>query len=440
VVRLKGGDPGVFGRLAEEIEPLHEAGVDWEIVPGVTAALAAAAVAGMPLTSRQDASSITIVTGHEAFDKRARIGFSDLAALPGTLVVYMGVEQVARWSRDLLAAGRPGDTPVTLVSRCTWPDQRVSTTTLDRCASVIAEQGWLSPAIVIVGPVAHGPMANRPLAGRRVMVTRPVGQGDELTRLLVAEGADCLGVPLAVIEPPSSWAPLDEALGRADLYDWIVLTSVNGVRSFVERMRATSRDGRCLGTARLAVIGPATRQALEAAGLVADLEPREPRSEGLLEALEGAPRGARFLLLRADRSREVLRPGLEARGHRVDDVIVYRNRPVERVPREVMQEIERSRIDWITLTSPSIARAACAAFGPLLSQWKIATISGLTSEAVRAAGFSVTAEAAEASSAGLVAAMVGAERVAGSDSPSRPILPSSSGGSTESPGTLTTGS
>ncbi|NCA11178.1 uroporphyrinogen-III C-methyltransferase, partial [bacterium] len=154
VVRLKGGDPGVFARLAEEQQPLLEAGVPWEIVPGVTAAMAAAAVAGVPLTSRAAASSVTLLTGHEADDKGSTLDFESLARLPGTLVVYMGVEQVATWSRALIKAGRRGDTPVTLVSRCSWPDQRTCFTTLADCGSELDRRGWTAPAIVIIGEVA----------------------------------------------------------------------------------------------------------------------------------------------------------------------------------------------------------------------------------------------------------------------------------------------
>jgi siroheme synthase len=192
VVRLKGGDPAVFGRLSEELGPVREAGIRVEIVPGVTAAAAAAAAAGIPLTSRSAASSLTILTGHEASEKREGIDFQSIAALPGTLAIYMGVEQVERWSKGLLSAGKPSDTPVTIVSHCSWPDQRIAVSTLARCAADFKQHDWPAPAVVIVGEVAQpvdGPSAvaiRGPLAGRRVLNTRPAAQGDDVDALVRA--------------------------------------------------------------------------------------------------------------------------------------------------------------------------------------------------------------------------------------------------------------
>jgi uroporphyrinogen III methyltransferase/synthase len=188
VVRLKGGDPSVFARLTEELEPLREAGIQVDFVPGVTAALAAAAAAGVPLTSRDGASSLTIVTGREADEKADGIDFHSLAALSGTLAIYMGVEQAARWSRQLVAAGKSPDTPVTVVSRCSWPDQRVGITTLARCAADFLRHGWLSPAVVIVG--AAGVVEAGPLGGELVLVTRPMGQETEIVTAVRSAGGE----------------------------------------------------------------------------------------------------------------------------------------------------------------------------------------------------------------------------------------------------------
>jgi len=412
VVRLKGGDPSVFARLVEELEPLREAGIGVEFVPGVTAALAAAAAAGVPLTSRSAASSLTIVTGHAADDKTAGIGFPALAAVPGTLVVYMGVEQLADWSADLLAAGKPGDTPVTVVSRCAWPDQRIASTTLGRCAADAIRQGWQPPAVVIVGEAAQPLAARGPLAGRCVLVTRPAGQGDELAALIRAAGGDCLHVPLVRIAPPESWAALDEAIARADTYDWIVCASANGVRAFVERLRHAGCDARALGTARLAAIGPATRREFERAGLHVDLAPETFTSEGLSSAFADMPRGGRFLLVRADRGRDVLPTELRARGHVVDEVTAYLSLPVEAVEPATLAAVDRACVDWITITSSAIAEAAVRAFGDRLQRWRVASLSPITSATLRRAGVPVAAEAAEATSAGLVAAIVDRETAA----------------------------
>jgi uroporphyrinogen III methyltransferase/synthase len=419
VVRLKGGDPGVFARLAEELEPLRDAGIPVEFVPGVTAALAAAAAAGVPLTSRSAASSLTLVTGHEAEDKETACDFRSIATLPGTLAIYMGVEQAAHWSATLLAAGMPAATPVTIVSRCSWPDQRVATTTLERCAADIVHHAWRPPAMILVGAAAQA-SPQGPLAGRLVLVTRPAGQADELSALVRAAGGSCLHVPLVAILPPDSWTPLDAALERADSYDWIVLASVNGVRSFVSRLRAAGRDGRSLGTARLAAVGPATRRELAAAGLVADLAPDTFSSEGLVESFAGLPVRSRFLLVRAARGRELLRQELEARGHVVDEVAAYKSCPVDRLTDEERAAVEQSGVDWLVVTSPLIADTAVGIFGERLRRWRIASLSPVTTSALRRHGIAPDAEAATATMAGVVAAIAAAETGAPASSADSP--------------------
>lgn len=427
VVRLKGGDPGVFARLTEELEPLRQAGIRVEFVPGVTAALAAAAAAGVPLTSRDVASSLTIVTGREADEKADGIDFHSLAALSGTLAIYMGVEQAARWSQQLMAAGKSPDTPVTVVSRCSWPDQRVGTTTLATCAADFTRHGWQSPAVVIVG--AAGVVEAGPLEGELVLVTRPTGQEAEIVAAVGAAGGECLHVPVIRIADPPSWRPLDDAIARADTYDWIVFASSNGVRGFIRRMRRASLDGRALGSARLAAIGPATSRQLEESGFHCDLTPDSFRSEGLVAALGGQLRRGRFLLVRADKGRDVLRRGLEALGHHVDEVVAYESRPVEPLDPDTLALLDRLPIGWITLTSSSIAEAAAALFGERMRRWKIASISPVTTAAIEQAGLRPTVEAAEATVQGLVDAMRRREPPAGlrpsAESPSTVNLPPS---------------
>jgi uroporphyrinogen III methyltransferase/synthase len=411
VVRLKGGDPAVFGRLSEEMGPVREAGIAVEIVPGVTAASAAAAAAGIPLTSRAAASSLTILTGHEAADKREGIDFRQLAALPGTLAIYMGVEQVGRWSSGLLAAGKPADTPVTIVSHCSWPDQRIAVSALARCAADFERHNWPSPAVVIVGEVALpvdgvSTVAGRgPLASRRVLITRPPGQGDDLDILVRAAGGSCLRVPAIRIGPPASWHPLDDAIRQADTFDWIVFASVNGVRGFVERLRQAGLDGRSLGTARLAAIGPATRQALEHAGFACDLTPSQFRSEGITNALGQSPVPTRFLLVRANRGRDVMRRELEALGHVVREVTAYASEPVEVLDAATTATLDKVPIDWITVTSSLIAESAIRLFGSRILRWRIASLSPITSATLRHHGIEPTVEAATAVTESLVAAM-----------------------------------
>ena len=412
VVRLKGGDPTVFARLAEELEPLRRAGIAVEIVPGVTAACAAAAAAVVPLTSRTEASSLTLVTGHEARGKTEPVDFRPLAALPGTLAVYMGVEQLAGWSRDLIAAGRPADTPVTLVSRCSWPDERQATSTLGTCAADAAGAGWQSPAVMIVGPVV-AVAATGPLAGCEVIVTRPAGQQAELVARIRAAGGRPILAPVISIGPPASWAAVDAAIERLDTYDWIVFASANGVRGFLDRLRLAGRDGRALGTARLAAIGPATRASLEAAGYVCDLVPSDYRSEGLVEAFAEQPPGGRFLLVRAAAGRDLLRRELEARGHEVDEVAAYASEPVQALAAGAAERLPAGA--WVTVTSGAIAEAAVRLFGERMRGWRIASLSPVTSAALRRFGLEPAAEATAATTASLVEAIHRSVSGAGAD-------------------------
>ncbi len=411
VVRLKGGDPAVFGRLSEEMGPVWEAGIPVEIIPGVTAATAAAAAAGIPLTSRAAASSLTILTGHEAADKREGIDFRQLAALPGTLAIYMGVEQVERWSSGLLSAGKPADTPVTIVSHCSWPDQRIAVSTLARCAADFERHNWPSPAVVIVGEVAQpidgaSILADRgPLAGRRILNTRPLGQGDDLDALVRAAGGSSLHVPAIRIGAPESWQPLDEAIRQADTFDWIVFASANGVRGFVDRLREAGLDGRALGTARLAAIGPATREALEHAGFACDLTPTLFRSEGITAALVQSPRPSRFLLVRANRGRDVMRREFEAAGHAVREVTAYSSDPIDSLDAAIVTAIDQIPVDWITITSSLIAESSVQLFGPWIGRWRVASLSPITSATLRRHGIEPTVEASAAVTESLIAAM-----------------------------------
>jgi len=407
VVRLKGGDPAVFGRLAEELRPVREAGIPYEIVPGVTAMLAAAAAAGVPLTSRSTASHLTLLTGHEADEKASSLDLAALAALPGTLAVYMGVGRAAEWAARLVAAGRPTTTPVTIVSRCSWPDQRIATTTLGGCAEAFAIHHWPSPAVIIVGDVAEesaGPPA-LPLAGKRILLTRPAGQADELATAIAMLGGESLHVPVVEIVPPDSWEPFDTAIRQAGTFDWIVFASVNGVESFLARLRAARLDARALGTARLAAIGTATARRLDQAGLVCDLTPGISSSEGIVAALLPTIRAGRILLIRADRGRDVMRREFEAAGHEVNEVAAYSSRPVTTLDAATLARLESTPVDWVTITSGAIAESAARLFGDRMRSWRIASLSPITSAVLRGLGLPPQCEASDASAAALAAAI-----------------------------------
>lgn len=416
VVRLKGGDPSVFARYAEETRALEEAGIPFETVPGVTALLAAAAAAGVPLTRRDGASHLTLVTGHEAGDKGAALDYRQLASLPGTLAFYMGVAKAPHWAAELVAAGRPADTPVVVVSRCSWPDQRVVRTTLGALAAGTAAFPGPPPALVIVGqacgdrrPAGTPEPARRtaatPLSGRRVLLTRPDGQGGEIAAAVEALGGTCLRAPLVRITAPASWGPLDAAIRAADTFDWIVFASANGVRGFDDRLRAAGRDARALGSARLAAIGPATTRALADARLACDLEPDRSDSEGMLEALLPTMRRGRVLLVRAERGRDVMRVGLEAAGHQVTEAAAYAARPIDRLAPEVESALDDAPIDWVTVTSGVVAETAARVFAGRLGGWRIASISPVTSRVLEGLGFPPDCEAARPDGAALVAAM-----------------------------------
>jgi len=409
VVRLKGGDPGVFARLVEELQPVRDAGIDWEIVPGVTAALAAAAAAGLPLTNRAAASSLTFITGHGRRADPSRVDYALLARLPGTLAVYMGLDQARTWAGALLAAGRPPSTPVTVVSRVGWPDQHVDSSDLAGCAAGILDERCAPPAIVLVAMTAE-PAPPGPLAGQTILVTRPAGQSGDLVQALAEQGGTAIALPLVTIGPPPDPAAFDTALRRADGYDWIVFVSTNAVAAFRDRLRALGCDGRSLGTARIAAIGSATRAALEDAGWRCDLQPDDERSEGLLATLAGSVRGGRFLLLRADAGRDVLREGLRRAGHHVDEVAAYRAVPLEALPPGIAAGIDPHGIDWVTVTSGRIAEAACRLLGPQLRRCRVASISPVTSAVLRGHGIEPAAEADRPTTASLVGAIVTAVR------------------------------
>ncbi|HEX3655818.1 MAG TPA: uroporphyrinogen-III C-methyltransferase [Pirellulales bacterium] len=414
VVRLKAGDPAVFARAAEEVESLVAAGIAFEIVPGITAALAAGSHAGVSLTHRKLASAVAFVTGHEQDDKpAAAIDYAALATFPGTLVFYMGVTSAGAWSAALMAAGKPADTPVAVVRRCSWPDQQTLRGTLGSLAELVASHHLRPPAIVIVGDVVAWDQhacwfTDRPLWGQRVLVTRPAEQAAAARDLLEEFGAQVLLQPAIEILPPEDWALVDAHLARLTDYDWLVFSSANGVRYFLDRMEAGGGDLRRLGPLKLAAMGPGTAEALAKYRLRADLMPHEYRAESLAEALIAA--GARrVLLVRASRGREVLAEQLAATGASVDQVVAYRNQDVEQPDPETAAALAEGRVDWITVTSSAIARSLVRLYGPLLAHARLASISPITSATLRELGWQPAAEATEFTLPGLVRAIVAAD-------------------------------
>jgi uroporphyrinogen III methyltransferase/synthase len=408
VVRLKGGDPFVFGRGSEEVEALRAAGIDYEVVPGVSSAFGVPATAGVPVTHRGLSSSVTVVTGHVGDrSSPSTVAWEALARAGGTLVVLMGMENRAEIARLLIEGGRSPQTPVLVVEWGTTPQQRTVRVALERLGAVDLE----APATIVVGAVAGLDLAGRtrPLAGLSVVVTRPRAQSGELVAGLAEAGAEVMVLPVIAVTDPVDPLALQAAAGRAGGYDWIVFTSANAV----ERFLALVPDGRALAGARLAAVGPATAAALGARHLVADLVPDDASAEGLVAALassavparSGSPRG-RVLFPRAAGARDVLAPGLRALGFVVDEIEAYRTVPARASDGAGPDALDRAAgADVITFTSPSTVDAYLSLAGGRVPP-VVACIGPVTAEAARRAGLAVDVVAAEHSAAGLVDGLV----------------------------------
>jgi len=411
VVRLKGGDPLVFARAAEECQALRAAKIPFEIIPGITVALAAGSYVGVPLTHRGLASAVALVTGRECAGKTEDdLDYAALAKFPGTLVFYMGVTTAPEWSDGLLRGGMAADTPIVLVRRCSWPDQEAIHTTLGQVTAVLAKRRLRPPVITIVGRVASlEPVAqwftSRPLFGQRVMVTRPVDQAETLRTSLENLGAEVLMQPAIEIGPPADWTATDSAIARLDEFDWVVFSSANGVRYLLDRVLDSGRDMRAFGRQRLAAIGPGTAVELERYSLKADVIPDEYRAEGLAAALTEKAAGKRFLVIRASRGREVMADELRAAGGDVEQVVVYESRDTVAANDDVVAALRAGEIDWITVTSSAIARSLAAMFGDDLRRARLASISPITSQTLRELGYDIAVEACEYTMYGVVQAI-----------------------------------
>jgi uroporphyrinogen III methyltransferase/synthase len=404
VVRLKGGDPYVFGRGGEEAEALAAAGVPFEVVPGITSAIGAATYAGIPVTHRGLSTHFTVVTGHEDPTKeRTDVDWHALARTGGTLVILMGAGRVGDIAAALVDGGLAPDTPVAAVRNGTRPDQHAVRATL----ATIADAGVRSPSAIVVGAVAGLDLAwfeRRQLFGRSVVVTRAREQASELRNSLESLGAEVLELPTIAFEP------LDFALPPLHRYAWLVFTSANGVDAFFERgLAMAGYDTRALGALRVAAIGPGTVGALEARGVRPDLVPERFVAESLLEAFPapGSP-GERVLVVRPEEARDVLPEGLGARGHEVDVLSVYRT--VKAAPDDAMLErVRTGKVDAITFTSSSTVTNLCDVLGGVPDpQPVVVSIGPVTSDTARARGFRVDAEADPHTIAGVVDAVAAA--------------------------------
>jgi uroporphyrinogen III methyltransferase/synthase len=410
VVRLKGGDPFVFGRGGEEAQALAEAGVPFEVVPGVTAGVAAPAYAGIPVTHRDDASAVAFVTGHEDPDKpETALDWEALARFPGTLVLYMGVKNLPDIARRLVAAGRAADEPAAVVERGTLPGQRTVEGTLAAIAERVERAALRPPAITLVGPVARlrerlAWIERRPLFGRSVVVTRARAQASGLARRLADLGAAVVEAP-AIRVAPRPAAEVDARLREIEDYALVCLTSPNGAALLMDSLERAGGDARSLARATVAAIGPGTAAALLRRGIRADVVPERSVAEALVEALEPvAVEGRRVLVARASDARDVLPDALAGRGAHVDVVALY-DTVAEPLGADALAAAERA--DYVTFTSSSTVRYFMSGVdGHFPPAARVVSIGPVTSATAREHGLEVHVEAARHDVDGVVEALL----------------------------------
>jgi len=418
VVRLKGGDPFVFGRGSEEAQALAAAGVSFEIVPGVTAGVAAPAYAGIPVTHRGVASAVTFVTGHEDPAKaESDVDWAALARAGGTLVLYMGVKRLPAIVAALSKGGLSGDTPAAVVEWGTWPRQRTVRATIATIVNAAREAHVTAPSITIVGEVVRlrdeiAWFDRRPLSGRRIIVTRARAQASELADRLTELGADVVEAPAIVIEQADP-GPLRAALARLPDYQWALFTSQNAVEIAWDALRDAGGDARRLAGVRVGAVGQATARALLARGIAADVIPPRATAEGLADVLRGHPdvRGARVLFIMAQGAGESLPALLRDAGATVDDVVAYRTVADVSGAGAARDALATDAVDAITFTSASTVRFFLDAVGgkaDAVRQARVITMGPVTSAAARSLGFTVHAEAGAATIDALVEAVLDA--------------------------------
>lgn len=421
VVRLKGGDPYVFGRGSEEAMFLHEQGVPVEVVPGLTSAIAAPAYAGIPVTHRGIATTLTLITGHEDPTKsQTQVNYQALAQLAsqgGTLCFYMGMGRLQVISDQLQKHGLSGQTPAAVVQWGTLCRQRSVRTSLSDLQPTVDRAGLSAPAIIVVGRVVDvDPLGalnwfeKRPLFGKTIVVTRTRHQISEVRYLLESRGAHVLEAPTIRLLPPKDWSLIDQAIRGVKTYDWLVLTSANGVEGLEQRLAAMELDSRHLAGVKVAAIGSATAAALQAMGIQPDLVPHEFVAESLAaELIAREPmRGRKVLMLRADIARPLLREKLQEAGAVVDDLCIYQTLPAEQLPQEVLQAIRESRVDMVVFSSSSTARNFVSLLGEdrtRMSPVPVASIGPITTQAVHELGLNLQVEAETYSIPGLVEAV-----------------------------------
>ncbi|MGD9876493.1 uroporphyrinogen-III C-methyltransferase [Desulfococcus sp.] len=419
VTRLKGGDPFIFGRGGEEAEVLVAAGIPFEVVPGVTSAIAAPAYAGIPLTHRDFTSTLAFVTGHEDPTKTdSSIDWASLARGIGTLVFFMGVKNLPHITRNLMDNGMAPETPVGLIRWGTTTRQESVFGTLENIVERVKAAGLKAPSIIVVGNVVSlrsslNWFENRPLLGKRIVVTRAREQASDLVKRLTDMGADCMECPTIQVIPPEDWAPLDAAVNTLSTYDWIVFTSVNGVRFFFRRLFETGYDVRALHRLRTACIGPVTARTLMGFGLKTDILPENYRAESVVDAFRNENiKGCRILLPRAMEARPVLPVELTRMGATVDEVTAYRTVQARENAEQLVAKLKSGAIDMVTFTSSSTVRNFKALLpeeeplARMMNGVTVASIGPITSDTARELGFTVDVTASTYTIPGLCDAIL----------------------------------
>src|SRR5215472_10922446 len=413
VVRLKGGDPFVFGRGAEEAQEIANAGIPFEIVPGISSAIAGPAYAGIPMTHRAHNSTVTFFTGHEDPAKtESAIDYAALAKLGGTQVMLMGVERLGAVTSEMLKHGVSGDLPVALVRCATTGQQETLTGTLSDIAHKAATSDFEAPAVAVFGDVVSlrdklNWYEKRPLLGKRIVVTRTRKQASVLSNKLRALGAHVIELPTIRIEPPTNLREFAELVQDAHIYDWIVFTSVNGVEAFFDIFFKLYDDVREIGGVRIAAIGPATAQRVKDFHLHLDLQPEEFVAEAVVREFKklGSIENERILVVRAEKARDVLPRELSAAGAIVDEAFAYRTVPESRDTSGAQRQLAQGGADLITFTSSSTVENFLALGLPWPEGMRIASIGPITSKTVRDQGLTVDVEARRHDIDGLVQAI-----------------------------------
>ncbi|QDV24487.1 uroporphyrinogen-III C-methyltransferase [Aureliella helgolandensis] len=422
IVRLKGGDPGVFARTAEELDALHTAGIGFEVVPGITAAMAAASYVGIPITHRHHASAVALITGQQQQDGTPQpIDWEALARFPGTLIFYMGVTTAEQWTTNLIAAGKPATTPTAIVRRCSWSDQKVVRCNLGDVIQHLTPDGKMRPPVItIVGDVAalgdqFDWFTTRPLHGCGVLITRAAEQSHELAESLRSLGATVYCQPLLEIIPPSDAQSLAQATHQIKLkqIDGITFSSSNGVEGFFNYLDAAGLDARALAGMRLAAVGPATAASLQLRGVRADVVPDSDFSAvGLLSKLSGSVDQQRWLVLQTNHSAATLHEGLRQQGAEVLTAMAYETRAVSDLLPATRTALEAGRIQLVTLTSSAIARVATELLAEYLPSLQAISLSPAISTELKRLGWPVRAEAGQNTMPALVEAISQSFKVA----------------------------